>query len=48
MTGTILNVTTVLIGSAVGLLLGGLFTELASWRWTLLVNVPIALGLAAA
>lgn len=35
-------------GSAVGLLLGGLFTEYASWRWTLLVNVPIALGLAAA
>jgi EmrB/QacA subfamily drug resistance transporter len=35
-------------GSAIGLLLGGLFTEYASWRWTLLVNVPIALALAAA
>jgi EmrB/QacA subfamily drug resistance transporter len=35
-------------GSAIGLLLGGVFTEYASWRWTLLVNVPIALALAAA
>ena len=29
-------------GSAIGLLLGGVLTEYASWRWTLLVNVPIA------
>jgi EmrB/QacA subfamily drug resistance transporter len=30
-------------GAAVGLLLGGVLTEYASWHWTLLVNVPIAL-----
>jgi EmrB/QacA subfamily drug resistance transporter len=30
-------------GSALGLLLGGVLTEYASWRWCLLVNVPIAL-----
>lgn len=30
-------------GAAVGLLLGGVLTEYASWRWTLLVNTPIAL-----
>lgn len=35
-------------GSAIGLLLGGVFTEYASWRWTLLVNVPVALALAGA
>jgi EmrB/QacA subfamily drug resistance transporter len=29
-------------GSAVGLLLGGVLTEYASWRWCLLVNIPIA------
>lgn len=29
-------------GSAVGLLLGGVLTEYTSWRWCLLVNVPIA------
>ena len=29
-------------GSAVGLLLGGLLTEYANWRWCLLVNIPIA------
>jgi EmrB/QacA subfamily drug resistance transporter len=29
-------------GGAVGLLLGGLLTEYASWRWTLLVSTPIA------
>jgi EmrB/QacA subfamily drug resistance transporter len=33
-------------GGAVGLLAGGLLTTYASWRWVLLVNVPI--GLAAA
>src|ERR1700761_485741 len=30
-------------GGAVGLILGGVLTEYASWRWTLLVNTPIAL-----
>ena len=29
-------------GGAIGLLLGGLLTEYASWRWTLLVSTPIA------
>ncbi|HSA49961.1 MAG TPA: MFS transporter [Yinghuangia sp.] len=29
-------------GAAIGLLLGGVLTEYASWRWCLLVNVPIA------
>ena len=30
-------------GAAIGLVLGGTLTQLASWRWTLLINVPIAL-----
>ncbi len=30
-------------GGAIGVLAGGLLTEYASWRWCLLVNVPIAL-----
>jgi len=30
-------------GAAIGLVLGGILTEYASWHWTLLVNVPIAL-----
>lgn len=30
------------VGAAVGLLLGGLLTEFATWRWCLLINVPIA------
>ena len=30
-------------GGAVGLLLGGVLTEYASWRWTLLVSAPIAI-----
>ena len=30
-------------GAAVGLLLGGLLTEYASWRWCLFVNIPIAI-----
>jgi EmrB/QacA subfamily drug resistance transporter len=29
-------------GAAIGLILGGFLTEFASWRWTLLINVPIA------
>jgi EmrB/QacA subfamily drug resistance transporter len=28
-------------GSAIGLLLGGILTDYASWRWVLFVNVPI-------
>ena len=35
-------------GAALGLVLGGLLTQYASWRWCLLVNVPIALVTAAA
>jgi EmrB/QacA subfamily drug resistance transporter len=34
-------------GSAVGLILGGLLTEYTSWRWCLLVNIPVALLAAA-
>ena len=34
-------------GAAVGLLMGGVLTEYASWRWCFLVNVPIALIAAA-
>ena len=30
-------------GAAIGLVLGGVLTEFASWRWVLLINVPIAL-----
>ena len=30
-------------GGAIGVLLGGVLTEYASWRWCLLVNVPIAI-----
>lgn len=36
-------------GAAVGLLLGGVLTEYANWRWCLLVNIPVAIiALAAA
>ena len=35
-------------GAAVGLILGGLLTQYVSWRWTLLINVPIAIGAAIA
>jgi EmrB/QacA subfamily drug resistance transporter len=30
-------------GAAIGLVLGGVLTQYASWRWTLLINTPIAL-----
>jgi EmrB/QacA subfamily drug resistance transporter len=30
-------------GAAIGLVLGGILTQFASWRWTLLINVPIAI-----
>src|SRR3954464_11836126 len=30
-------------GAAIGLILGGVLTEYASWRWCLLVNIPVAL-----
>jgi EmrB/QacA subfamily drug resistance transporter len=35
-------------GAALGLILGGTLTEYASWRWTLLVNTPIAIATAIA
>ena len=30
-------------GAAIGLIMGGLLTEYANWRWCLLVNTPIAI-----
>jgi EmrB/QacA subfamily drug resistance transporter len=35
-------------GAAIGLILGGALTQYASWRWTLLINVPIAITAAIA
>jgi EmrB/QacA subfamily drug resistance transporter len=35
-------------GAAIGLILGGVLTQYASWRWCLLVNVPIAIAAAIA
>ncbi|MHB8380199.1 MAG: MFS transporter [Acidimicrobiales bacterium] len=35
-------------GAAIGLVLGGVLTQYASWRWTLLINVPIAVMAAVA
>jgi EmrB/QacA subfamily drug resistance transporter len=35
------------LGGASGALVGGLITATLSWRWILLVNAPVALGLAA-
>ena len=31
-------------GSALGLLLGGVLTDIASWRWVFFINVPIGLA----
>jgi len=33
-------------GAAIGLVLGGTLTQFASWRWTLLINAPIAIVVA--
>jgi len=33
-------------GGSLGLLLGGILTDVASWRWVLFVNVPIGLSVA--
>ena len=33
-------------GAAIGLILGGVLTQYVSWRWTLLINVPIAIAAA--
>src|SRR5689334_12967012 len=34
-------------GMSLGLLLGGVVTDLGSWRWTLFINVPIGLAILA-
>jgi EmrB/QacA subfamily drug resistance transporter len=31
-------------GASIGLILGGLLTDVASWRWTLFINVPIGVA----
>src|SRR6476619_1085983 len=31
-------------GASIGLLLGGLVTDIGSWRWTLFINVPIGIA----
>src|SRR3954464_5209873 len=35
-------------GAAIGLILGGTLTQYLSWRWTMYVNVPIAIAVAIA
>ena len=38
--------TTILaVGASFGLILGGVLTDLASWRWGLLINVPIGIAI---
>lgn len=32
------------LGGALGVLIGGVVTEYAGWRWVMLLNVPVALG----
>ncbi|OIJ63129.1 MFS transporter [Streptomyces mangrovisoli] len=36
------------IGASLGLVVGGMLTSWASWRWALLINVPIGVAVAAA
>jgi len=36
------------LGASVGLIAGGVLTEYASWRWTLLVNTPVTIAIAVA
>jgi EmrB/QacA subfamily drug resistance transporter len=36
------------VGASVGLVLGGMLTSWASWRWALLINVPIGIAVATA
>ena len=36
------------MGGALGLMLGGVLTQTTSWRWTLIINVPIGIGVLAA
>ncbi|MER6354044.1 MFS transporter [Streptomyces sp. NPDC001634] len=36
------------IGASVGLVLGGMLTSWTSWRWALLINVPIGIAVAVA
>jgi EmrB/QacA subfamily drug resistance transporter len=32
------------LGFAIGIMLGGVITEVASWRWVFLINVPVAMA----
>lgn len=36
------------LGLAIGLILGGVLTQLASWRWVLFINVPVGVLIVAA
>ncbi|HET6166456.1 MAG TPA: MFS transporter [Marmoricola sp.] len=35
-------------GASLGMVVGGILTEIASWRWVMLVNVPIGIAVATA